>query len=84
LAYYHYNYEITYEDIPLWNKIEERLHGFHKWQNASKAKKKMNVKEKAWIGVPHITKKQKMSFNIGKVEIEQSRNVHLCILYTTN
>jgi hypothetical protein len=47
LAYYHYNYKITYENIPLWNKIEERLHGFHKWQNTSKAKEKMNVKEKA-------------------------------------
>jgi hypothetical protein len=44
---YHYNYEITYEDIPLLNKIKERLHGFHKWQNTCKAKEKVNVKEKA-------------------------------------
>ncbi len=44
---YHYNSEITYEDIPLLNKIKERWHGFHKWQNIGKAKEKMNVKEKA-------------------------------------
>ncbi len=46
-SFYHYNFEITYEDIPLLNKIGERLHGFHKWQNTCKAKEKMNVKEKA-------------------------------------